>query len=216
MRKLLSIILLTASTILSACACDKLPDQKDAHNNNNETLSYKDPTSKTLVVYYSYTGNCRDIVSSITSIFDADFMEIKPAKDGENYSANNYKLGGDLINAINAKPNDAASYPGIKAIDRNAADYENIIIVAPLWWSRMAAFMQTYLFNEGSKMKNKSVGLIVSSHSSSISSVVADAKRLVPEGLFIEESLWINQSNRSQQGELIRNWLTSYNLIERK
>ena len=43
----------------------------------------------------------------------------------------------------------------------------------------MAAIMQTYLFNYGAQMAGKHVALIVSSHSSGISGVVADAERLV-------------------------------------
>lgn len=226
MRKALSIFL-ALSTLLSAFACETLPtqedpqeeskntgDQADNQGNGDDTPDYKDATYKTLVVYFSYTGNCRDIVSSVTGLLEADVMEIKPAVDGQDYAANNYKLGADLINAINTKPGEATSYPGIKAIDRNAADYETILIVTPLWHSHMAAFMQTYLFKYGAQMAGKNVGLIVSSHSSGISSVVADANRLLPNATFMGDALWINQSNRSKQDELVKNWLTGLNLIE--
>jgi len=227
MRKALSIFL-ALSTLLSAFACETLPtpedpqeeskentgDQDDNQGNGDDTPDYKDATYKTLVVYFSYTGNCRDIVSSVTGLLEADVMEIKPAVDGQDYAANNYKLGADLINAINAKPGETTSYPGIKAIDRNAADYETIILVTPLWHSHMAAFMQTYLFKYGAQIAGKNVGLIVSSHSSGISSVVADANRLLPNATFMGEALWVNQSNRSKQDELVKNWLTGLNLIE--
>ena len=226
MRKALSIFL-ALSTLLSSFGCETLPtpedpqeepkentgDQDDSQGNGDETPNYKDATSKTLVVYYSYTGNCKDIVSSVTGLLEADVMEIMPAVDGQDYAANNYKLGADLINAINAKPGEANSYPGIKTIDRNAADYETVIIVTPLWHSHMAAFMQTYLFKYGAQMAGKNVGLIVSSHSSGISSVVADANRLLPNATFMGDALWINQSNRSKQDELVRNWLSRLNLI---
>ena len=229
MRKALSIFL-ALSTLLSAFACETLPTPEDPEaqneqnentgnssenqSNGDETPNYKDATSKTLVVYYSYTGNCKDIVSSVTGLIEADVLKIKPAVDGQDYAANNYKLGADLINAINAKPGEASSYPGIKTIDRHAADYDTIIIVTPLWHSHMAAFMQACLFEYGSQMTGKNVGLIVSSHSSGISSVVADAKRLLPNVTFMGDALWINQSNRSMQDELVKDWLTGLNLIE--
>ena len=38
---------------------------------------------KTLVVYYSYTGNCRDIVSALTDQIEADVLEIQPADKGQ-------------------------------------------------------------------------------------------------------------------------------------
>ena len=169
---------------------------------------------KTLVVYYSFTGNCRSIVNALTAGIDADVMEILPAEEGLDYAANNYAIGSSLIAAIREKPDAAASYPAIKPVTRNAADYENIIIVTPLWWSNMAAIMQSYLFKEGAKMKGKNVGLIVSSHSSGIASVVADAKRLLPGVTWLGDALWINNSNRAQSESLVKDWWKGLNIKE--
>lgn len=166
---------------------------------------------KTLVVYYSYTGNCREIVNSLTQQISADVLEIQPSEEGMQYDANNYAIGDQLISAINANPDDAASYPGIKPVSTNLADYSTIIIVTPLWWSHMSAIMQFYLFSYGSQMAEKNIGLIVSSWSSGISTVVSDCKRLVPEGNYFSENLWINHSNQSNRSTLIQNWLTSIN-----
>ena len=179
-------------------------------NTAEETPTSVEASGKTLVVYYSFTGNCKSIVTSLTTNIEADVLEILPAQAGLDYAANNYAIGSGLISAIRDKPSEAASYPAIKPFNRNAADYERIIVVTPLWWSNMAAIMQSYLFQEGSKMKGKTIGLIVSSHSSGISSVVADAKRLIPEGVFHENNLWINASNRSQQDALIKEWISGF------
>ena len=170
-----------------------------------------DATAKTLVVYYSYTGNCREIVTTLTSQMEADVLEIQPAEKGLKYEADNYALGTQLLNAIKANPNDASSYPAIDPVETSLDDYETIIIVTPLWWSQMAANMQTYLFNYGPQMAGKNVGLIVSSASSGISGVVTDCKRLVPDGKYFSESLWINHSNHSNRTTLIQDWLTAIN-----
>ena len=170
-----------------------------------------DATAKTLVVYYSYTGNCREIVTTLTSQIQADVLEIQPAEKGLKYEANGYALGTQLLNAIKANPNDASSYPAIDPVATSLSDYQTIIIVTPLWWSQMAANMQTYLFNYGGQMAGKIVGLIVSSASSGISGVVADCKRLVPDGKYFSENLWINHSNHSNRATLIQAWLTDIN-----
>ena len=169
---------------------------------------------KTLVAYYSYTGNCRDIVNALTSQIQADVLEIQPAEKGLRYEANGYALGTQLLNAINANPNDASSYPAIDPVTTSLNDYQNIIIVTPLWWSQMAAIMQTYLFNYGSQMAGKNIGLIVSSASSGISGVVADANRLIPEAVWMGDALWINNTNRSNANSLIANWLTKLNFVD--
>ncbi len=175
------------------------------------TLLCTTASAKTLVVYYSYTNNCREIVTTLTSRIEADVLEIQPAEKGLKYEANGYALGTELLNAIKAAPGDAGSYPAIDPVTISLGDYETVIIVTPLWWSQMAAPMQTYLFNYGSQMAGKNVGLIVSSASSGISGVVADCKRLVPDGKYFSENLWVNHSSHSNRASLIQNWLTAVN-----
>ncbi|MBP3228266.1 MAG: NAD(P)H-dependent oxidoreductase [Bacteroidaceae bacterium] len=167
--------------------------------------------AKTLVVYYSYTGNCQEIVTALTNQMEADVVRIEPADKTQKYEANNYAIGTQLLNAIKANPNDAASYPAIDPVSVNLADYENVVIVTPLWWSQMAAIMQTFLFNNSAQLADKTVGLIVSSYSSGISQVVADAKRLLPDVTWAGDALWINNSNHSRRSSLIADWLATQN-----
>ena len=166
-----------------------------------------DALAKTLVVYYSYTGNCREIVTALSNQIEADVLEILPAEKGLKYEANNYALGTQLLQAIKDAPDDANSYPAIDPVTTSLSDYQNIIIVTPLWWSQMAAIMQSYLYQSASQMEGKHVGMIVSSHSSSINGVVSDAERLLPNVTWMGEALWINASNHSNRASLIEDWL---------
>ena len=163
--------------------------------------------AKTLVVYYSYTGDCRDIVTELTRHIEADVLEIQPTEKGLKYEANGYALGTQLLNAIKANPDDAASYSAIAPVPTSLDGYRNIVIVTHLWWSQMAALMQTYLFHHGPQMADKTIALVVSSASSGISGVVADCKRLVPEATWAGDALWINNQNRSRMGTLVTDWL---------
>ncbi|MBO5156926.1 MAG: flavodoxin [Prevotella sp.] len=167
--------------------------------------------AKTLIVYYSYTNNVERIVTELRSQIEADVVEIEPAEKGLDYAANNYAIGSAQIAAIRNNPNAASSYPPIDPVNVNLADYDCIIIGAPLWWSNMAAPMQTFLFNNGAQMAGKKIGLIVSSASSGISSVEADAKRLIPNGEFFSQSLWVRSSQVSNSRALISSWLTQIN-----
>jgi len=200
------IFMLLAAMLLTACSKD---DEVKA--------ATVQEAGKTLVVYYSYTNNCHEIVTSLTSQIQADVMRIEPADKTQKYEANNYAIGTALLNAIKAAPNDAASYPAIDPVSiTDLSQYENIIIVTPLWWSQMAAIMQTYLFNYGAQMAGKHVALIVSSHSSGISGVVADAERLVKDVTWMGDALWINNSNHSNRSSLIQNWLPTLNFAEKQ
>lgn len=195
-------LLLMAAMLLTCCSSESEVNAETQANAN---------MGKTLIVYYSYTGNCKAIVNSLAAQISADQLEIQPAEKGLKYEANNYALGTQLLNAIKANPNDASSYPAIDPVNVSLDDYQNIIIVTPLWWSQMAAIMQTYLFQNNAKLAGKTVTMIVSSHSSGISGVVADAQRLLPNVTWAGDALWINASNHSNRNSLIENWLPTQN-----
>ncbi len=162
--------------------------------------------SKTLVVWYSFTGNSTAIVQALRSHIKADALEVKPAEAGLDYAANNYAIGSSLIAAIREHPASASSYPAVKEVEVSFDNYDTILIVTPLWWSQMAAPMQSFLFKYGAKMAGKTIGLVVTSSSSGISGVEQDAKRLIPQGRFLSESLWIRSAQVGNAKELTAAW----------
>lgn len=163
--------------------------------------------AKTLIVYYSFTNNVHTIVTDLHSQTGADMVRVEPSEEGLDYAANNYAIGSALISAIRNRPDDAASYPEIKPVNVDLDEYDMVIVATPLWWSNMAAPMQTFLFNNGAKMAGKKICLIVSSASSGISGVETDAHRLIPNGDFVTPSLWIRSSQTYNSRSLIANWL---------
>lgn len=232
MRKYLYLLFAAFVAVgLSACSPDdyepndqgtetpETPENPENPDDGNEPENPSDPDNpnpnpagRTLIVYYSFTNNIHTIATDLqTQIEDADVIRVEPAEEGLDYAANNYAIGSALIQAIRDNPSDAASYPEIKPVEVNIADYDRIIVGAPLWWSNMAAPLQTFLFHHGDEMKGKDIGLIVSSSSSGISGVEADAKRLIPEGNFLEPSLWIRSSQTSNCHSLIADWLDKIN-----
>lgn len=171
-------------------------------------MSVMAASAKTLVVYYSYTNNVHRIVTDMLTQIDADVIRVEPAAKGLDYSANNYAIGSAQIAAIRNHPDDASSYPAIDPVDVKMSDYDMVIVAAPLWWSNMAAPMQSFLFRYGRDMAGKKIGLVVSSASSGISSVVADARRLIPDGDFLTPDLWIRSSQISSCHSMTAKWLS--------
>lgn len=164
-------------------------------------------SAKTLVVYYSYTGNVNTIVTDLMQQIEADAVRVEPAEKGLKYEANGYEIGSAQISAIRNNPDAASSYPAIDDVKVDMSAYDMVIVAAPLWWSQMAAPLQTFLFKYGKEMAGKKIGLIVSSASSGISSVVADAKRLIPNGDFLTPNLWIRSSQVANCHSLTEKWL---------
>ena len=145
---------------------------------------------------------------------DADIIRVEPAEKGIDYAADNYAIGSALIAAIRENPNEASSYPAIDPVEVNFDEYSTIFIGAPLWWSNMAATLQTFLFHYGRDMAGKNIGLVVSSASSGISGVESDAKRLIPDGNFLSPSLWIRSSQTSNCHSMITEWLESIGYVK--
>ncbi|MBC8617113.1 NAD(P)H-dependent oxidoreductase [Parabacteroides faecis] len=213
MKKYLYLLFATLIAVgLNACS----PDDNEPDNPQTETPETPDnpnpaPTGKTLIVYYSYTNNVHSIINDLQTQIEADVVRVEPTEKGIDYAANNYAIGSALIQAIRDNPNDANSYPSIETTIDNLSDYDRIIIGAPLWWSNMAAPLQTFLFQYGSQMESKNIGLIVSSASSGINGVESDAKRLIPGGNFLTPSLWIRSSQTSNCHSMIADWLNEIN-----
>ncbi|WFE84144.1 flavodoxin [Parabacteroides chongii] len=213
MKKYLYLLFATFIAVgLNACS----PDDNEPDNPQTETPETPDnpnpaPTGKTLIVYYSYTNNVHSIINDLQTQIEADVVRVEPTEKGIDYAANNYAIGSALIQAIQDNPNDANSYPSIETTIDNLSDYDRIIIGAPLWWSNMAAPLQTFLFQYGSQMEGKNIGLIVSSASSGINGVESDAKRLIPGGNFLTPSLWIRSSQTSNCHSMIADWLNEIN-----
>lgn len=227
--KKLFYILLVAGLLFGITSCEgdesaadrpqiETPDnggEDDGDENGNTGPENPNPAGgDILVVYYSFTNNTHTIVTDLLTQIEADVVRVEPAEKGLDYAANNYALGSALIAAIRENPNDASSYPAIDPVDVEFENYATVIVAAPLWWSNMAAPLQTFLFDHGSEMAGKNIGLIVSSASSGISGVEADARRLIPDGNFLTPSLWIRSSQASNCHSMTAEWLENTGLIE--
>lgn len=212
MKKFLYFLFAMSVTMeLNACS----PDDAPTNTSSTETPEEPDtsdqpdnpPPGKTLIVYYSFTNNVHTVVSDLRTQLEADIIRVEPAEKGLDYAANNYAVGSTQIQAIRDNPGSASSYPSIDSVEIKFEQYTTVIIAAPLWWSSMAAPLQTFLFKHGAEMAGKQIGLIVSSASSGISGVESDAKRLIPDGNFLPPSLWIRSSQTSNCHSMIAEWL---------
>lgn len=207
MKKLIFILAAMFGLSFTVCACSPNDSKPETERPDEPSEPDADSgiTGKNLIVYYSFTNNSHMIATELQKQTDADMLRVEPADENVDY--NDYSIGLPMMNLIKAHPDDPASYPAIKTVAGNLSDYDNVIIVAPLWWNNMAAPFQTFLFKYGGEMEGKSIGLIVSSGESSIEGVEADVKRLIPKGKYLNPSLWILRSRTNQCHDMIEEWL---------
>ena len=182
------------------------------NNTGNEPEKPEQPEQpsenlKTLVVYYSWSGNSRSIANELRSILNCDVVEILPATPYTTDYNTMLNVAQSEISAIDAN----GSYPAITNNLDSIGDYDTIFICYPLWWSRMSTLTQSFLHKHSEKLNGKTIALICTSGSSGISGTVADARRICPNSVFTE-ALHIRSANISNAQSLLTQWLETMNI----
>ncbi len=92
---------------------------------------------KTLVVYFSYTGNTRMIAKLIQSKLNCDILELKPVIP----CSNDYQTVVDEEQRLEGSNH----LLEIQDINVNLDDYDKIIIGTPVWWYKESPVVRTIL-----------------------------------------------------------------------
>lgn len=92
---------------------------------------------KSIIIYFSYTGNTRKIANMIKEKLNCDILELKPVTP---YS-NNYQEVVDEEQRLEGSNHT----PPIEPINVNLEDYDTIILGTPIWWYTIAPVIRTFL-----------------------------------------------------------------------
>jgi flavodoxin len=90
---------------------------------------------KTLIVYYSRTGNTRQIAAAIAAQLNAD---IEPIQDGRRRTG----LWGYFRSAREAMQHRVI---GLAGTTKNPADYDLVVLGTPVWAHNMCSPMRSYI-----------------------------------------------------------------------
>ena len=104
---------------------------------------------KSLVVYYSFSGNTRLIAEAVAGEINADIEELKPKKP-LNASGAGYIMWG-LRQLV------SQSKPPLLPLEHRVEDYDLIIIGTPVWSYTVAPPIRTFL--EEQQINNKQIAL---------------------------------------------------------
>jgi flavodoxin len=190
MKKLFSVLVFSIAFTLTVCAQGRGETQTTPQN------------GKSLIVFYSWSGNSRTIANELKSLTSGDIVEVTPSTP---YTSNYNQMLDVARQEITAIDN-SNTYPSISTSVSNINSYDTVFIIYPLWWSRMATPMQAFLRNHSNQLSGKTIALVCTSGSSGISQTVADAQRLCPESTFVE-ALHIRSSAVNNAKNLLTAWL---------
>jgi len=212
MRNLILLMISTFIVAFGSCGKNDETINQEESSQQTENIESSDSTTtqsvgKILVIYYSRSGNTKKVAEAIKNQLDADILEVIPGNDYSDYNKA-LEMCQTELSAIDKN----GTYPPVNTSVENFDNYDFIFVCTPLWWSRMATPMQGFLYNHSNKLANKNIALAVTSHSSGISSVVSDCKRLCNSSSFVGDALWISASNLSNTSSLVEEWISSLNL----
>ncbi len=154
-------------------------DQKD--NMDSETESPADQNSvkgkKSLVVYFSCTGTTKKIAEYVQQSTGADIYRIEAEVP---YTAEDLNYG-DASTRATKEQNDSSARPAIAGKVENMSQYQNVVIVYPIWWGQAPRIISTFL--ESYDFKGKTIVPVCTSHSSGIGSSAVNLHSLVDESV---------------------------------
>ncbi len=219
MRRVFSILMvLTLLFSLAACSnngANKEPSSPTQQSSNKsstpaeESNSQKDssePTetaAKSLVVYFSCTGNTKAVAQEISELTGADLYEIIPA---DPYTDEDLNYNNDNCRA-NREMNDPDARPAIGSDTIDISNYDTVFIGYPIWWGTMPRIINTFL--DTYDLSDKTVMPFCTSGGSGISKSVSDMKDQEPDA-DIRDGL--RASGSSDSG--INEWLNDIGLAK--
>ena len=136
MKKIISLFMvLTMVLSLAACSTNQSPRESTPEKQPDSSAEAQQPTDeagKTLVVYYSATGNTENVANYIATATDGDLFELEPA---EPYSDADLNWTDDNSRVV--REHDDESLRDIELVAdtvENWDSYDTVFIGYPIWW----------------------------------------------------------------------------------
>lgn len=152
---------------------------------------------KSVVVYFSATGNTKVIAEYIADLENADIMEIEPENP---YSSEDLNYNDSSCRA-NQEMNDDSARPAIKNDMSAVLDYDVIYLGYPIWWGVEPRIIQTFL--DTYDLSGKTVYAFCTSGSSNVDRSVSDINDNYP-GVVIADSRRFDSEDGK---DVVENWL---------
>lgn len=178
-------------------AAEKRQTNTENQQTELDTNSEQENDEKTVVVYFSGTGNTREVANLLAKEADADIYEIVP----ENvYTSDDLNYNDDNCRA-NQEMNDDTARPAISNDLSAVSEYDVIYLGYPIWWGTAPRIIQTFI--ESYDISGATVYLFCTSGSSGIEKSISDLQQLYPD-LNIADGKRLNDATAEDVKEWIK------------
>lgn len=164
-----------ATLMMTACA-------QPSTDSNNQTIK-QSSNMKTLVVYFSATGNTKAAAEKLAKEYNADLYEITPEQP---YSAADLDWR-DKSSRSTIEMKDKSSRPAIVGRCENIADYDTVWIGFPVWWYTAPTIVNTFI--EAHDLSGKVLNVFATSGGSDVKDSYNDLKKAYPQYTWGESHL---------------------------
>lgn len=155
---------------------------------------------KTLIVYYSHTQNNEKLANILRRKLGADILKIEEAGKRTGFT-----ILLDLI--FNRKP-------VLRRHSLSLRGYAQIILVAPIWASKIASPMKAFLFNEKKNITHYSFISICGGAKGQLEKIIRQLVKFVGKKPDAVAELWINDLLSEDKKDSIR-YTTGYRMADK-
>ena len=195
MRKFL-LLLLSAVMIISMAGCAASNTAPDAETAAEQAEEPPALFNKALVVYFSATGNTRNVALNIASATNADLHEIVPEVP---YTDADLDYNSDC--RANREQNDDEARPAINGGEFGIDQYDVIFLGYPIWWGQAPKIMYTFL--ESHDFTDKTIIPFCTSGSSSIGTSAENMHASAPDAEWLDGQRFASSASREDLTEWI-------------
>lgn len=133
-----------ALSLLTGCQSNNETTQTNEQSQNTETET-SNQSGKTLVVYYSATGNTKAVAEMIAEETNGDLFEIQPqdpySDEDLNWTDENSRVTREYENE------DERNVELVSTTVDNWEDYDTVFVGYPIWWGIAAWPVNTFVEN---------------------------------------------------------------------
>lgn len=189
--------------VLAACGSEE-PRSVESTNSSTPTAESavtSNETGNAAIVYYSLTGNTKEVAETIQAQTNAEIFEIQTVEP--------YPEEYDDVLALAQEQRDTGALPELEPLELRIEEYDTIFIGSPIWFGDMALPLQKWVTD--TNLEGKTIIPFFTSGSSSISGAMNEVEELLPNST-ISEGLGIPDRLRNNMDEEVTQWLQDLSL----
>ncbi len=193
MKRIMSLIAITAAAVTSLIACGKKASTEAA-------VSNQEAAPKVLVAYFSATGTTKAAAEKVANAIGAELFEIKPT---EAYSAAD--LDWTVKTSRCCRENDnPKSRPAFEKSKESLDGYDLIFLGFPNWWNGAPRIINTFM--DTYQLKGKRVVMFMTSGGSGIENSEKVFKTAYPDVKW-EAGKLLNGMSETEIGDWTKGYL---------